>query len=227
MASIGEILAEARRQKGITPKDVEKSIKIRAKYISALEENDFETIPGQAYVVGFIKTYANYLGLDGANLITRYREEYQPKTQVSPYYLQPEPGRRRSVGLLRLAAIVGLLVVIGYLVFGGWRQDGVKSRPAANRTETPSTRTIEPQIKQFTVTVRVIKLGGSWLRVMVDGNEAFKGVLSEGERSWNAEQEVRIKANKATAVEILRDGKSVGLLDPNQNVTEKVYKLAE
>jgi len=113
MASIGEIFAEARRAKGITLKDVEKSIKIRAKYVAAIEENDFKVIPGQAYVVGFINTYANYLGLDGKDLISQYYQEFQPETQKMIYNLaNPDDEPRDFSGVRRKVAIVIIIILL-------------------------------------------------------------------------------------------------------------------
>lgn len=68
-------MADARRKRKVTVKDVEKAIKIRAKYITALERDAFDQISGEAYVVGFIKTYAQWLGIDASALLERYREQ--------------------------------------------------------------------------------------------------------------------------------------------------------
>lgn len=81
MTSIGQILADARRKRKMTIKDVEKAIKIRAKYISALEQDAFNQIAGEAYVIGFIKTYAQWLEIDGNALIDRYKEQTEPIKQ--------------------------------------------------------------------------------------------------------------------------------------------------
>lgn len=115
MASIGEIFAEARRAKGVTLKDVEKSIKIRTKYVAAIEQNDFNVIPGQAYVVGFINTYANYLGLDSKELVSRYYQEFLPDRQKPAYDLaKPEKDKHGSNSLRRsLAIVIFLILLIG------------------------------------------------------------------------------------------------------------------
>ena len=68
-------MADARRKRKVTVKDVEKAIKIRAKYITALERDAFDQISGEAYVVGFLKTYAQWLEIDASALLDRYREQ--------------------------------------------------------------------------------------------------------------------------------------------------------
>jgi cytoskeletal protein RodZ len=75
MFEIGGSLREARLKRNLTPADVQKAIRIRDRYLQALEEERWELLPGDAYVKGFLRTYADYLGLDG-NL---YVEEYNSR----------------------------------------------------------------------------------------------------------------------------------------------------
>jgi|GEM_PF-3198193 len=76
--TIGDVLSNARKEKGVSIAAAAGVIKIRQQYLSALEENNFTILPGHAYVVGFIKVYADFLGLDGAQLAEQYRLSYMP-----------------------------------------------------------------------------------------------------------------------------------------------------
>ena len=69
MASIGEELRRERQRRGVTIKDVEQVLHIRAAYLEALEEDNYKIIPGDVYVKGFIGNYADYLGLDRQRLV--------------------------------------------------------------------------------------------------------------------------------------------------------------
>lgn len=89
MTSIGQILADARRKRRATVKDVEKAIKIRAKYITALERDAFDQISGEAYVVGFLKTYAQWLELDANVLLDRYQEQTGSSFKSAQFVLDP------------------------------------------------------------------------------------------------------------------------------------------
>ncbi|MGI8865693.1 MAG: helix-turn-helix domain-containing protein, partial [Rubrobacteraceae bacterium] len=62
--NIGPTLLEARTEKGLSLDDVEQATKIRKRYIEGLERDDYTVLPDAVYVQGFLKTYANYLGLD-------------------------------------------------------------------------------------------------------------------------------------------------------------------
>jgi len=69
VADIGNSLREARIRRGLTIKDVEDITKIRSKYLEALEENDYEVLPGPTYVKAFLRTYASFLKLDPDELL--------------------------------------------------------------------------------------------------------------------------------------------------------------
>lgn len=77
MLDIGNTLREARIRRGLTIKDVEEVTKIRSKYLEALEENDYEVLPGSTYVKAFLRTYATFLKLDPDELLDEYR--YRPE----------------------------------------------------------------------------------------------------------------------------------------------------
>lgn len=74
MATIGEILRRERARKGLTLQEIEQSLHIRAAYLEALEEDNYEVIPGHVYVKGFIRNYGNFLGLDGQGLVLTYKD---------------------------------------------------------------------------------------------------------------------------------------------------------
>ncbi len=74
MASIGEELNRERMRQGVTLKDIESVLHIRAAYLEAIEADNFTIIPGDVYVKGFIRNYANFLGLDGQKFVDRYKE---------------------------------------------------------------------------------------------------------------------------------------------------------
>ena len=116
--SIGETLSKARIKRGISVKDAEKNIKIRSKYLSAIENNDYEQIPGQAYVLGFIKSYAGYLGLDVQALVTRYQRENEDLiNQSNPFVIGDEKednkkSARKYLLFIFLIMIVALTIFI-------------------------------------------------------------------------------------------------------------------
>lgn len=127
MFEIGNSLREARERQGLGYPEIELATKIRAKYIRALEEEDFTTIPGDAYIRGFLRSYAEYLGLDGdvyvdeyaSRFITSWRDELPPRRERRRIRIREQPIRRRTV-LLVLAgiALVAVLVFAAFSIPG-------------------------------------------------------------------------------------------------------------
>jgi hypothetical protein len=124
---IGNSLREARERQGLGYPEIELATKIRAKYIRALEEEDFTAIPGDAYIRGFLRTYAEYLGLDGdvyvdeyaSRFITSWRDELPPRPERPRIRTRERRLERRAV-LLVLAGIV----LVTVLVFAAWQIPG-------------------------------------------------------------------------------------------------------
>ena len=82
MFEIGNSLREARTRKGLDFPELEQGTKIRAKYLRALEDEAFETLPSATYVKGFLRTYADYLGLDGQLYVDEYNVRYGSGDEV-------------------------------------------------------------------------------------------------------------------------------------------------
>src|SRR3954463_11305325 len=104
MPSIGETLREARMRQRLDIADVEQRTKIRAKYLRALENEEFGMLPGPTFVKTFLRTYSEMLGLDAHMLVEEYgatwggeaAREWQP---LGPPAALGDRGRRaRSVG---------------------------------------------------------------------------------------------------------------------------------
>jgi cytoskeletal protein RodZ len=98
--ALGSSLAAARLALGLELQDVERETRIRARYLAALEDEDFDALPGEVYGVGFLRTYAGHLGLDG----DAYAEELRrrrgaPAPDVGPVITRVA---RRRLGLLRV-----------------------------------------------------------------------------------------------------------------------------
>src|SRR5918997_3012440 len=112
MPEIGETLREARMRRRIDMTEVESATKIRGKYLRALENEEWELLPGPTFVKTFLRTYAEYLGLDARLLVEEYRQRFErPSTQdLTPFATgraRWRAGRRRR----RLPAMGPGLVV--------------------------------------------------------------------------------------------------------------------
>lgn len=75
---LGDLLRQTREQKNLSLDDVEKGTNIRKLYIKAIEDGNYDKLPGEVFLKGFIKTYGKFLGLDGQKLIEQYKAEKNP-----------------------------------------------------------------------------------------------------------------------------------------------------
>jgi cytoskeleton protein RodZ len=137
MFEIGSALREARERKGLSFPQVEEGTKIRARYIRALEEEAFGILPGATYTKGFLRAYADFLGLDGHLFIDEFNSRYHdPRNDDDrPIYPKSRPRRQRretNIVLIVLAAIVA----VASLVFLGFSSSGP---PSAQLPPPPST----------------------------------------------------------------------------------------
>src|ERR671911_3100476 len=89
-AKIGPILEKARKERGLTLEEAEHATKIRKRYLSGLEREDYGALPDAVYARGFLKTYANYLGLDGEELARALRDRRRPRRERSVTYGAPQ-----------------------------------------------------------------------------------------------------------------------------------------
>ena len=148
MPEIGEMLREARMRRRIDMTEVETATKIRGKYLRALENEEWDLLPGPTFVKTFLRTYAEYLGLDPRLLVEEYRQRYErPSTQdLTPFSATRARGRtrrRRVAGIgpvLVIAACVAVL--LGSLwALGRWGEDDETPPPPNQVRETEPTAT--------------------------------------------------------------------------------------
>src|SRR5215212_1696712 len=120
MFEIGTSLREARLRKGLDFPQLESATKIRGKYLRALEDEQFEQLPGQTYVKGFLRTYADALGLDGQLYVDEFNSRYGVDTDEPPVPIRRAVRARRRVQTnVVIAALVGIAVVTA-LVIVAW-----------------------------------------------------------------------------------------------------------
>ena len=103
MPEIGDQLRETRMRQRIDITEVEAATKIRAKYLRALENEEWDLLPGPTFVKTFLRTYADYLGLDARNLVEQYRSRYERTSAERAHAVRHEP-RQPSQPAAALAA---------------------------------------------------------------------------------------------------------------------------
>jgi cytoskeleton protein RodZ len=185
---IGSSLREARQRQDIDLSQAEHAVKIRAKYLRALEEEDFDVLPAQTYVQGFLRTYADFLELDGQLYVDEYTSrfvinEYAPnRIRRVKVRTQPYPRVERNIVLVALTGIA----VVTALIIAAWRFGGgdnaqsipnlAQGPPAAVSKKRSTTRSAN----LFVQAVR----GSSLLQVRAGsgtGRLLYQGTLERGQ----------------------------------------------
>ena len=150
MPDIGTTLREARMRARIDISEIEAETKIRAKYLRALENEEWDLLPGPTYVKSFLRTYADALGLDGKLLIEEYKLRHERLSDVELQPIAPpgqrERRRRPRAAIPRgwLVAVVVLALLAGLWFIGNRNQNdsgGQSSTPPPVSTPTTSTST--------------------------------------------------------------------------------------
>jgi cytoskeleton protein RodZ len=195
MAEIGATLREARMRAKIDINEVETRTKIRAKYLRAIENEEWSLLPGDVYVKSFLRTYADYLGLDSRQIIDDYKRRYERPSdnemrQIAP--LAREGGRRERGArtprtprasrpprgpLIPPWAVIGvvLVAIVAALYFVGNHKGGSttsSSTPTHAASPHPKTKHHRPSHKArvvaSTVKLQLIPTGAVYV-CLVDG----------------------------------------------------------
>jgi cytoskeleton protein RodZ len=182
---IGSSLREARSRRQVGIVQAEQATKIRGKYLRALEDERFDLLPSETYIKGFLRTYADYLGLDGQLYVDEYNSRFAGDDEWSPRRAYdrraaPDPGHRlqASVVLIALAVVVVLTVV----VISAWKISGSGSStppPVAGKPAAVHRTTAPPAFLEITAVRGPSKVIVN--RTGANGKILFEGTLERGD----------------------------------------------
>lgn len=115
-ARLGEVLAETRAIHGLELAEISRHLLIREEYLAAIEKSDFDRLPGPTYAVGFVRSYADFLGLDGVAAVKLFKREREGvEAQATLSFPEPVAESRIPRGAILFVSIV--LVIVAY---GAW-----------------------------------------------------------------------------------------------------------
>ena len=233
---IGETLRDARIRQGVDIGEVERATKIRAKYLRALENEEFDLLPGPTFVRSFLKTYAEHLGLDARMLVEEFRTDYEglPDEEPAPAFgsRAPQGRRREPIRYDRRAPATGLIVagvvsavLVLFLVLGltggndepsgGGGGDAQQLAAEQEREDRRARRKrarerAERRNRPKSVTVRIIPEGPTYVCVDrgMDQEPIFEGSLTSP-RTFRGKR-VRLNLGRPSA-EVRANGRAVDL----------------
>lgn len=148
----GAVLRKARLKTGEDLKSVSDKLRIRRPYLEALEEGRHDDLPGRAYAIGFVRTYAVYLGLDAAELVTLYKSEIETETEETNLGQHAYQEVRQDARLPRGSLFI-LAILLGAGVYGAWllsvsadRMVTERVPPVPERLGLASTTVAQPSV---------------------------------------------------------------------------------
>jgi cytoskeleton protein RodZ len=229
---VGNKLREGRARRRLSLHEVEEATKIRAKYLQALENEDWDLLPGDTYTRAFIRTYGALLGLDGARLAEEQRQqrgvprpgERLPKADVRPRRGTALGGQRARQRLLTtlVGAVVLLALVIGLLSGGSDRDrpSGGSPQVRPGEAEEVSPPQAMPQNRPPGHTLRLLADGEVWVCLLDGRGEPLVNgsILAPGEAEGPFRSGSFTLALGNGAVTMTVDGKPVDLPEPSSPI---------
>jgi hypothetical protein len=203
---IGRSLREARLARGASLESIEAKTRIRTRYLAALEEERFDELPGEAYAKGFLRTYADHLGLDGQECLALYHARRRT-TEEPP--VAPRPQRLYEPPRLR-AALAGLVaaLLLTVLSLAAWRLGNDEPHRAAAPLQ-PKAAPAPPPV----ATVAVVGTSRLELRIGTpQGRRLWSGTLRTGQRlRLGLRRPIWLRASAPERLRLVVDGRPMRL----------------
>ncbi|MCM1566987.1 MAG: DUF4115 domain-containing protein [Dehalobacter sp.] len=203
MAGEGAVLRKAREEKGLSYQEVEDSIKIRVRYLEALEKENYGVLPGTTYTRGFLRTYAKHLGINPQEIIDSYNaslvKEAEPDIQpplspISSNQVWFRPAVLTGMAILAVIIVVGIIFVSNLGNKSGashYTPTPLPTAPKASDQNTADSGTgqgtntagqpSQPQTEQYEgIVAELTFTADCWVVVNVDGKKALSGTIPSG-----------------------------------------------
>jgi len=231
MFPIGDSLREARTRRGLSAADVQKGIRIRERYLTALEEERWEMLPGEAYAKGFLRTYAEFLGLDGELYIDEYNARLRGGDEEPPVP-ESRPARRRPSGTA-VRTVAGTLVLAAAVAgLAAWQLSGSSgphvARPPASgvsaaaaapaptvKAKAPAKSAAAPPVTHAVAVINAAR-GDCWLSVHVGGPHGallYEGTLSQGAtKRFSLTHAIWVRMGRPNVLDVRVAGRTVNAL---------------
>jgi hypothetical protein len=187
---IGNSLREARLRQQLELPELEQQTKIRSKYLKALEDEQFDLLPAPTYVKGFLRNYADALGLEGQLYVDEYNSRFITGEEDVPlrprdYQRRPQPLGHRVEGRWIVLAVAAIAVVFA-LVIAAWKYGSSNNPPVPTQATSKPKAAAKKHHRRAAPVVRLVLTaasGDSWLQIRAGGpggKVKYTGTLQQG-----------------------------------------------
>lgn len=201
----GEHLKREREMRGVSLEEIATATRISTRFLTALENEQWERLPGGVFNRGFVRAVAHYLGLDEDSLVAEYAMATNDQPQVAVWADTPAAKPKKSVRRWLVALLVVVLLAGGWAGFRelmplvrGWREPVPAPPPVS---AAPPVTAPAPPATPERLLLRVDAAKTTEITVVADGKTLFSGRLIAGEqRKFEAGEKFEISASNSTAV---------------------------
>jgi cytoskeleton protein RodZ len=213
---IGNSLREARLRQALDFPEIEQGTKIRGKYLRALEDEQFEVLPAQTYVKGFLRSYAEYLGLDGQLYVDEYNSRFvvgeeeapsRPRRSAPPSRGVRVQSRVLVLTLLGIAAVTALVIV-------AWTRGEPQKEEPVGLGKAPAKPVVAPKPHRAATVARLLvtaRRGDCWLQVhrgSATGTILFQGTLENGQNQVFTGRKLWLTLDRPENLRIVLNGRT-------------------
>jgi len=214
---VGEFLRRERELRHISLDEVAERTKISRRYLEAIEAGQYERLPGEIFVRGFIRSYAQSVGLDPHDTLLMYSQargmQDNARVRAEPTRSEPAPQGARSL----LWLLIGGLIVVSGVLFAilMWR-DGMQRWPftwPTSAEHSPAPTGSSP------LTLTAVADSDTWVRVTIDEQEAQDILLRAGQSiMWMGQERFVVSIGNARATRLMLNGRELALPLPPQSI---------
>ena len=248
---VGEILRRTRLHYAQSLEDIERVLHIKASQIDAIERGHFDRLPGRVYVFGFVRSYSEYLGLDGEKMVALLKSQFTTQTPKPEIHFPVAASESRIPGfkLIVLSCALALAVIIGWWSMQNHDRSLVDNIPPVPQSladkgkpsetlnpagppvpanlgdKPPETAASQPQ--RSGVILKIIR--NSWVEIKdQNGKPIVSRVLKEGDKYFVPDSPgMTMSLGNSGGVEIEIDGQSLGMLGAKGEVMRNIPLTAE
>jgi cytoskeletal protein RodZ len=226
---IGASLAAARESRGLSLADAERLTCVRGKYLAALEQDQFDALPGRTYARAFLRTYASALGLDADKFVAAFEELVpEPEDETIAVVTPRRAPRIRLRHLLAVGAVAAIAVIV---TVAATSRTSSTTPPPATPPSHPSkvlaarhTRPVQTVVNRAAVPQTLIVSaahGDCWVQVRrgdATGRVLYEGTLHQGGALRFGATRLWLRLGAPASVVITRGGKTVPGVSGSQPV---------
>lgn len=239
--TIGGQLRQAREARGISLDQIASQTRIPTRHLQHIENEEWDALPAVTYCVGFVRAYANAVGLDGAELSRQVRDQLgglRTRAPAAEYYEPADPARVPPKSLAIVAGVIALVLIVGYAI---WRSSlGSGETAPGNSVTVALPEAAAPAQPQSAAPANPQAVAGQpvtlaateevWLRITdASGAALFDGIMAAGQSfavPATAQGPV-IRTGRPQVLLASVGGRDLGPLEPAERTISNVSLRAE